>query len=82
MSNQILERRLSGVTVRIDRDRCIANQSCVHIAPEVFALDETQVVTFVKDTTDIPRDRLIEACASCPVDALTALDDRGKPVLP
>ena len=32
------EQTISGLTIRIKRDRCIASQNCVHVAPEVFVL--------------------------------------------
>ena len=70
----ILERRVSGWTVRIDRDACIGTGACVKLAPEVFVLDDRQVVTFVPDPEDIEPERLVDACESCPVYALEALE--------
>ena len=77
----VLERRLSGLTVRIDRRTCIGSGSCVTVAPEVFELDSTMVVSFCADAPEIDRARLIEACGICPVEALSAFDADGKSVL-
>lgn len=78
MGKDFEERRLSGLTVRIDRRTCIGSGSCVTIAPEVFELDSQMTVTFREDAEEIPRERLVEACSVCPVDALAALDDAGE----
>lgn len=76
------EREISGLTVQIDRGLCIGSGNCVSIAPEVFVIDETNLVTFTDDTEDIEQDRLTEACTICPVDALTAIDEQGERVAP
>jgi ferredoxin len=66
------ERRLGGLTVVIERNLCIGSRNCVKLAPEVFVLDDEGIVTFRPDVPDIGRDRLVEACGICPVDALIA----------
>jgi ferredoxin len=81
MNGDSVERRLSGLTIRIDRRTCIGSGSCVTVAPEVFELDSTMVVSFCADAPDVERERLIEACGVCPVDALSAFDGEGKSVL-
>ncbi len=80
--DDIEERRISGVTVRIERTVCIGSKNCIHIAPEVFELGMDQVVTFRDDAADIDRDRLVEACRICPVDALIAFDAGGDRIVP
>ena len=67
------ERRISGLTILIERDLCIGSGNCIKLAPEVFELDATGIVTFrplSNDAPDIDRERLVEACRVCPVDAL------------
>ena len=64
------ERRISGLTIVIERDLCIGSGNCVKLAPEVFELDATGIVTFRDGGPEIERDRLVEACRVCPVDAL------------
>ena len=73
----IEERTISGLRVLIDRTLCVAFETCIDTAPDVFLLGEDGVVTFVEPTPEIERGRLIEACKSCPVDALTVLDPEG-----
>jgi len=81
MSEDFVERRLSGVTVRIDRRTCIGSGSCVTVAPEVFELDSQMVTSFCPGAPDVERERLLEACEVCPVDALAAFDDEGRSLL-
>lgn len=78
----IEERTLSGLTIQIDRTRCIGTGNCVAVAPEVFELGPDQIVTFRGDAQDIDPDRLVEACAVCPVDALFAYDEDGNQLVP
>ena len=66
------EREVSDLTVSIDRSLCIGSGNCVNLAPEVFVIDEENLVTFTDEPEDIDQDRLQEACMICPVDALAA----------
>lgn len=77
-----VERRLAGLVVRIDRDLCVGFGDCVDEAPESFELDAEGVVVFRDDPDAAGRERLIRACESCPVDALTLLDDDGTQLAP
>lgn len=77
------ERVFGDLTVRIDRDTCIASENCVNLAPEVFRIDDDQIVDFVGDgAVEIERERLIEACDLCPVDALIVIDADGNHLVP
>lgn len=78
----IQERRVSGLNVQIDRGLCIGSGNCVNLAPEVFVIDEDNLVTFTDDPDDIEQDRLKEACLICPVDALAATNKEGEQVAP
>lgn len=83
MSNgDALEEELSGLVVRIERELCIGSGNCVNLAPEVFELDDRQIVTFVEEAEDIERERLLEACQVCPVDALVVTDEDGEQLIP
>lgn len=82
MDDNVRERRIAGLTIRIDRDLCIGTQSCINVAPEVFGLDDTQTVVVLDDAKAIARERLADACTSCPVAALTLLDEKGEQVAP
>lgn len=77
-----VERTFDGLTVRIERTECIGSGNCVNLAPEVFVLDEDNLVAFREDAEPIASERLEEACVICPVDALLVFDDEGEQVVP
>ena len=79
--SDVEERRFGDLTVRIDRRTCIASANCVKIAPEVFQIGEERIVTFREPLPAIDRERLLEACRVCPVDALIVLDANGKVIV-
>lgn len=76
------EREISGLTIRIDRDLCIGSGNCVNLAPEIFEIDEENIVDFLDDTPDIDQGRLTEACSLCPVDALIVENADGEQIVP
>jgi ferredoxin len=76
------ERTISGKTVTIDRTLCIGSGNCVNLAPEIFLIDEQNIVAFRDETPDIDADRLQEATAICPVDALILTDEDGNQIVP
>ncbi len=79
---EFVDRKLGDLTVRIDRLTCIASRNCIKLAPEVFELDDEHVVTFREGAPGIERDRLVEACSICPVDALVVIDEDGRQIVP
>jgi ferredoxin len=81
---EIAERKIAGLTVRIKRDTCVATGNCIKLAGDTFEFDDERVCTFRPDSdkAEIDRERLIEACSVCPVDALVALDDEGRQLVP
>ncbi len=83
MEDDYQERTFGGLTVRIDRTLCIGSGSCVNAAPEVWELGEDRIVRFKDDApADVERERLVESCRVCPVDALIAHDESGEEVAP
>ncbi|MEE8141910.1 MAG: ferredoxin [Planctomycetota bacterium] len=82
MDTDSSERTFGGLTVRIDRDQCISTANCMRLAEEVFDFDGEDICVFKKDAPTIDRERLLEACRVCPVDALTVLDDTGQQLVP
>ena len=76
------ERIIEGLRIHIDRDLCVSFGDCVDAAPSVFELDEEDIAVFVGEEGSISREALIEACSSCPVDALTAFDEKGEQLAP
>ena len=75
------ERVVGGLRVRIDRTLCVGFGDCVTASPAAFALGDDDVVVFVAPET-IDREQLLRACRSCPVDALTVLDEQGDQLAP
>ena len=76
-----VERQVGVLTVRIDRTTCAAFRDCIGIAPEAFALDDEGIVAFTH-SEGVDREKLIEACAVCPVDALAVFDENGEQLVP
>lgn len=68
--DEIREKTICGLTVRILRDQCIGTAACRNAAPEVFDLDDEQVAVFTDHPGDTTPERIREACQVCPVDAL------------
>jgi len=76
------ERTIDGLTITIDRLVCVGFEDCVVRAPDVFRLDGGGIACFLDDATLPDRDRLIEACRACPVDALRVIDPGGAQLAP
>lgn len=75
-----VERKVGDLTVRIDRLLCVGFADCIDEAPEAFVLDEEGIAAFTEGADTSTRERLLKACQSCPVDALSIVDADGKPV--
>lgn len=75
----VLERRVGELIVRIDRLLCVGFGDCIDLAPEAFRLDGEGVAEFTAPE-EVERERLIRACAACPVDALSIVGSDGAPV--
>ena len=78
----IVERRVAGLTVRIDRLLCVGFGDCIGEAGESFELDDEGIVAFRESPDPGDPQRLVRACAACPVDALTVLDEAGRQLAP
>ncbi len=82
MSERFSERTIEGLRIQIDRDLCVSFGDCIDEAPVVFEFDDDDIAVFVNEVGTITREELIAACASCPVDALTAFDEKGEQLAP
>jgi len=80
--SNISERPLAGLTIKIERDLCVGFGDCIEVTPDVFEFDEEGIAVFKEGNPDLDRETLLESCASCPVDALTALDEEGTQIVP
>jgi ferredoxin len=75
------ERAIGNLTVRIDRTKCVGFAHCIDEAEAVFALGADDVVTF-DDPDQAEPEAVIEACAVCPVEALTVFGADGVQLQP
>ncbi len=75
-------REIGDLRVVIHRERCIGSAACVKAARELFRLDDQQIVTFAASAATTPRERILDACAVCPVDALEAFGPDGTRLAP
>jgi len=80
--SDFVDRRFGDLTVRVDRQTCIATENCIEVAPEVFEMDDQGIVTFKHEAPSIDRQRLIESCKVCPVAALSVFDADGSQIVP
>lgn len=76
------ELRVVDLTVRIDRLLCVGFETCVDVAPDLFRLDEEGIAAFHSNPAGITADLVVEACRSCPVDALEVFDASGRQLVP
>jgi len=64
--------------IKVDRPQCDGFGVCGLHAPEVFSLDEWGYATLVDRSGEVParsEPQVRKALASCPVHAITTLDD-------
>ena len=78
----VVERKIAGLNVQIYRDSCIGTGNCMKVASDVFEFDEGNVCSFRSQEATIDRERLVEACKVCPVDALGVFDGTGSQIVP
>jgi ferredoxin len=76
------EQKISGLSIKIDRTTCIATTNCIKVAPDVFELDRENICSFKSSPGDIEKERLVESCSVCPVNALYVLDNDGNQIVP
>ena len=75
------ERAIGGLVVRIDRLLCVGFGDCLDPADGALVLDEQGIATFTARAEGLARDRVLEACRACPVDAITVLEN-GRQIAP
>ena len=81
-AGEIDERVIGGLTVRIDRLLCVGFGDCIERAPDLFEFDGETIAIFTEEAMSAARERILDACDSCPVDALTVLDENGEQLVP
>ncbi|MFG1626140.1 ferredoxin [Kribbella sp. NPDC049227] len=81
-SSDLTERTIGDLTLRIDRSLCVGFAQCIDESELAFVMpDEDDVVSFNRPE-DETRDRLLQACRACPVEALVVLDAEGNQQVP
>jgi ferredoxin len=61
--------------IQIDTHLCNGYGNCIAAAPDVFDLDDENIVVLLRPVEPGDRESLIEAIADCPVRALALVDD-------
>jgi ferredoxin len=62
--------------VVVDYDRCESNAVCMGILPEVFEVrDDNFLYVLNEKPPEEYRDKLLQAVASCPTQAISLLED-------
>ena len=69
------EREIAGLVVRIDRLLCVGFGDCIDEAPDGLVLDGDGIATFTAGADGLGRARVLAACRSCPVDAITVIEN-------
>jgi ferredoxin len=77
----IEERTIGGLVVRIDRLLCVGFGDCIDEARGGLVLDDEGIATFTPAADHLARERVLAACRSCPVDAITVLEN-GSQIAP
>ena len=80
--NEIIERKVTKLLIRIERPNCIGSKNCINAAPNLFELDDEQICAFKESIEGISKEIIVEACSVCPVQALAVIDETGKQVVP
>jgi ferredoxin len=80
--SDVVERRVGGLTVRVDRLLCVGFGDCIDVAPDLWEFDADGIVSFREPLPEVDRDRVMGSCDVCPVDALSAHDDGGTQLVP
>ena len=81
-SSDFPEKKISGLNIKIDRTTCIGTANCIRVAPDVFQLDESKICSFKDGLPETDKNILAESCSVCPVNALYAVDENGKQLVP
>jgi ferredoxin len=79
--SDIEERTIGGLVVRIDRLLCVGFADCIDEAPDALVLDGDGIATFTPAADGLTRERVLAACKSCPVDAIT-VSENGVQIAP
>ncbi len=71
----------SGVVVKIDPRRCIANAKCTTAAPGIYVLDEETGVAVLENEAEATIEQLFAGARVCPTQAIS-IEQYGRRVFP
>jgi ferredoxin len=77
-----IARKIGELTVKIDRLICVGFGDCIEEGPKVFRFDDEGIAEFTEEADQEEVGTLLEACRSCPVDAIIVLDPDGNQIVP
>jgi len=66
----INDRKEDMMKVKVDKETCVGDESCVETCPEVFEMDGDVAVTKVEVVPKEVENKCREAAESCPVEAI------------
>ena len=78
-----VQRKIRGLTMKIDRNLCIGAGTCIAVAPKAWALDDEAKAVILDTVEEETDENLVEAARACPVAAIFVTDDAtGKQLFP
>jgi ferredoxin len=72
---------MAKLSITVNKIRCIGSGDCVETAPAVFQLDD-QGKSEVVNATGADDSIIVAAARSCPVKAITVVDEAGVQLFP
>lgn len=78
----IEERRVGDLVVRIDRLLCVGFGDCMEPPPAPFEFDADGIATFAGTVEELSRESVLAACEACPVDAISVVNGEGTQLVP
>lgn len=72
---------MAKLSITVNKTRCIASGDCVETAPTVFQLDD-EGKSEVLNPAGAADATIISAARSCPVKAITVVDESGTQLFP
>jgi ferredoxin len=79
--SDVVERTVADLTIRLDRSLCVGFAQCIDESAVAFRLDDDDLAAFESPEQET-RERLLEACRVCPVEALVVHDADGNQLIP
>jgi ferredoxin len=64
------DRKEKEMKVRVDKETCVGDETCVDICPEIFEMNGDVAVAKVEDVPKELEKKCKEAAESCPVEAI------------